>query len=267
MAPAMPGDSVAEATMPEPATGDVAILEDPIADAAIAEPTMLDAAVPQSEILDTTELEPEILETAELESEILDTAELEPEILEEASPEAVLDPLVPEQQEAEPPLIDLLASDADEPAAAAEPPKLVPAAAFPQTRGATRETEVPSWVENGEHRIVVHLLDGRVKRGMARELSAASAAISLQVRSGEPAEKIPVEQVKAVFLMLPPGAERSPPQGEKIRVMFHDGREIVGYSSDFNQSERGFSLIPADTRSNTGRIFVFRSSVHEIQPM
>jgi hypothetical protein len=164
---------------------------------------------------------------------------------------------------AEPPLIDLLDSDADD-------SKVLPfeMVEIPTPESLESSPRAPTLdLEGGDQRIVLHMMDGRVKRGLARELSLMAEAIPIEVRAGGPTEEIPVEQVKTIFFMLAPGAERPVPHGEKIRVMFHDGREIVGYSSDFKSSDRGFFLVPADARSNTGKVYLFRWSVHDIRPM
>jgi hypothetical protein len=48
-------------------------------------------------------------------------------------------------------------------------------------------------------------------------------------------------------------------------VGFADGRQIVGFSEDVDGGEQGFFLVPADTRTHTARIYVFRAGVQSIQ--
>ena len=79
-------------------------------------------------------------------------------------------------------------------------------------------------------------------------------------------ERIPAERVKAIFFMLPPGAKQPSGVGPKIRVTFQDGRQVVGFSQDYKNNDPGFFIIPADNRTNTARIYIFRSSVQAIGP-
>ena len=58
---------------------------------------------------------------------------------------------------------------------------------------------------------------------------------------------------------LPPVAE-----GKRVRVAFRDGRQVAGFSPDYREGGSGFFMIPADTRTNTGRIWVYRDAVRQI---
>jgi len=70
--------------------------------------------------------------------------------------------------------------------------------------------------------------------------------------------------VKAIFFMQEPGSPPPPSRGRRIRVGFSDGRQIVGFSEDVDGGEQGFFLVPADTRTHTARIYVFRAGVQSI---
>jgi hypothetical protein len=116
----------------------------------------------------------------------------------------------------------------------------------------------------GEHRVIIHTMEGQVKRGTIRNLDLMDDAIPLELQAGSAPERIPMARVKAIFFMAQIGAKPPPPVGEKIRVTFRDGRQVAGYSSDYKGSEIGFFIVPADTRTNTARIYVFRSSVQAV---
>jgi hypothetical protein len=114
----------------------------------------------------------------------------------------------------------------------------------------------------GEHRVIVHTVEGQVKRGVVRDVDLLDTVIPLELQSGT--ERIPAGRVKAIFFMTGAGAKQPAPSGQKIRVTFGDGRQIAGFSNDFRGTEAGFFLVPADNRTNTARIYVFRSSVQSV---
>jgi Family of unknown function (DUF6982) len=120
----------------------------------------------------------------------------------------------------------------------------------------------PTFVE-GEHRVVLHTLEGQVRRGLVKDLDLLDPVIRL-AQPGRPPEAIPADRVKAIFFMLEPGTQALPSTGRRIRVGFADGRQIVGFSEDVDAGEQGFFLVPADTRTHTARIYVFRAGIQSI---
>ena len=89
-------------------------------------------------------------------------------------------------------------------------------------------------------------------------------ALSLAPQPGAPGEEIAAEKVKAIFFMLSPGEKPPAAEGRKVRVTFRDGRQIAGFSPDYRDDGIGFFMIPADTKTNTGRIWVFRAAVRQL---
>ena len=120
----------------------------------------------------------------------------------------------------------------------------------------------PTFVE-GEHRVVLHTLEGQVRRGTVKDIDLLDPVIRL-VQPGRAPEAIAAERVKAIFFMQEPGAPPPPSSGRRIRVGFADGRQIVGFSDDVDAGEQGFFLVPADTRTHTARIYVFRAGIASI---
>ena len=49
-----------------------------------------------------------------------------------------------------------------------------------------------------------------------------------------------------------------------MRVTFRDGRQVAGFSPDYREDAVGFFMVPADTRTNTGRIWVYRGAVRQV---
>jgi hypothetical protein len=121
-----------------------------------------------------------------------------------------------------------------------------------------------SFIE-GEHRVIIHTIEGQVKRGTIRNLDLVlDDTIPLEQQVGREPERIPTARVKAIFFMLPLGTKPPPLTGDKIRVAFKDGRQVAGYSHDHAGADIGFFMVPADNRTNTARIFVFRNSVQNV---
>jgi len=112
--------------------------------------------------------------------------------------------------------------------------------------------------------VIIHTVEGQVKRGVIRDVDLMEQAIPLEQQAGFAPEQIPTERVKAIFFMSQAGVRPPSPSGQKIRVTFRDGRQVAGFSDDYTGSDLGFFIVPADTRTNTARIYVFRSSVQGI---
>jgi|GEM_PF-5322159 len=118
----------------------------------------------------------------------------------------------------------------------------------------------------GEHRVVVHLIDGQVKRGTVQDLDLTAGIVPLQSAPGV-VDNIAADRLKAIFFMRAAGAGKSVPSGQKIHLTLQDGREVVGFSHDFKTGNPGFFLCPVDQRTNTDRIFVPRWSVYSIEEL
>ncbi|HEX9506915.1 MAG TPA: hypothetical protein VF947_00830, partial [Myxococcales bacterium] len=152
----------------------------------------------------------------------------------------------------------LLGAAAEAPAAPGDSETFESAAPLLDTNNGVKSTFVA-----GEHRVVVHLIDGQVKRGTVQDLDLTAGTVPLQSAPGV-VDNIATDRLKAIFFMLAPGAPKTAPGGQKIRLTLQDGREVVGFSDDFKTGTPGFFLRPADERTNTARIFVPRWSVYSI---
>jgi hypothetical protein len=101
-----------------------------------------------------------------------------------------------------------------------------------------------------------------VKRGALRDANLGDDAIRLENANGS--ETIPRARVKAIFFMLAPGAKSPATAGQKVRVTFKDGRQVAGFSRDHQSGTAGFFVVPADNRTNTERIFIYRHGVQAV---
>jgi hypothetical protein len=116
----------------------------------------------------------------------------------------------------------------------------------------------------GKHRVVVHTADGQVKRGAMMDAALDGSEVVIEAQAGSGHEVIPSNRIKAIFFMLPTGETPPPPQGVRVRVTFRDGRQVVGFSPDYDPKRVGFFMVPADTRTHTARIWVCQSAVRQV---
>jgi hypothetical protein len=116
----------------------------------------------------------------------------------------------------------------------------------------------------GTHRVVVHTVEGLVKRGVIADVSLDAPSLSLAPQPDAAPEQLPSTKIKAIFFMLAAGEKPPAAGGKKVRVTFNDGRQIAGFSPDYSDAGPGFFMIPADTRTNTGRIWVYRGAVKAV---
>ena len=155
-------------------------------------------------------------------------------------------------------------------AAAAPPPPAHPFLDFPAPTAESAEATEPPLLDAGasasfvagEHRVVVHTVEGQVLRGSLVDVDLDSAEVPLGGGGG--VQLIPASRIKAIFFMLLPGGNPPPPEGKKVRVTFRDGRQVAGFSGDYDERHTGFFMIPADSRTNTGRIWVYRNATRQV---
>jgi hypothetical protein len=121
----------------------------------------------------------------------------------------------------------------------------------------------PVSVIPGEHRVVVHTLAGPLKRGTLRDPDLDAPQFDLVVPNGS-VEKIAVGLIKAIFFMMAPGQAPPQPEGKRLTVSFADGRQLSGFCPEVRDSDPGFFILPADSRTNTARIYILRAAVKDI---
>ena len=120
----------------------------------------------------------------------------------------------------------------------------------------------PSFV-SGDHRVVLHTLEGQVLRGSLANADLGDPDLPLIQPNGAVA-RIPAGQVKAIFFMLPAGERPPTAAGTRVRVVFGDGRQVSGLSPDYSPDSPGFFVLPIDGRTNTERVWVYRGNVRQI---
>ena len=116
----------------------------------------------------------------------------------------------------------------------------------------------------GAHRVVVHTLEGQVKRGVISDADLSAGALDLASQAGGVPEIVPTDHVKAIFFMLAPGEHAPAAEGKRVRVTFRDGRQVAGLSPDYHEDALGFFMFPADARTSTSRIWVYQAAVRQV---
>jgi hypothetical protein len=124
--------------------------------------------------------------------------------------------------------------------------------------------ELVSTVVAGTNRVVIHTMEGLVKRGVLVDADLAAPVLGLAAQRGAEPEVLGADHVKAIFFMLEPGEPPPAAEGKRVRVTFRDGRQVAGFSPDYREGGIGFFMVPADNRTNTGRIWVYRSAVRQV---
>jgi hypothetical protein len=123
--------------------------------------------------------------------------------------------------------------------------------------------ETPSVILPGEHRVVLHTLEGGVKRGVANDIDLAADSVALSPAPGQPAtEIIAFSRAKALFFMLQPGEKPQAATGRRVKVTFVDGRQVEGVLGE--EIAQGFFLLPVETRTSTARVYVLSHAVRSV---
>jgi len=147
--------------------------------------------------------------------------------------------------------------------APAPPPEEVAEPAPEEVPAAGPASVVSPTFVSGEHRVVVHTVEGQVLRGSLADADLVGAEVPLLQAGGELLH-VPASRAKAVFFMLAPGEKPPAALGTKVRVVFSDGRQVAGMSPDYAPGAPGFFLVPLDSRTNTGRIWIYRDATRQI---
>ena len=124
------------------------------------------------------------------------------------------------------------------------------------------------------HGIVARYVDGKVLKGFTEELFPSKASFHLELADSGDQQKIALAKLKAVYFVKSFEGERErrdlkkgerPGYGKKIRVVFKDGEEIVGYTSGYTPDRAAFYLFPVDPGSNNDRVLVVTRSTAQVE--
>ncbi len=124
-----------------------------------------------------------------------------------------------------------------------------------------------------ENKIVVHMKDGKIHKGVTHDFGPALDTFHLlPAEGGGVPVKVAMDDMKALFYVKDYIGNRdyvarqqfdaAREAGRKAIVSFKDGEEIWGYLGEGADGDgSGFFLFPADDDDNNTRIFVIRSAM------
>ena len=128
-----------------------------------------------------------------------------------------------------------------------------------------------------ENKIVVHMKDGKVHKGVTHDFAPEKDGFHLlPAEGGGVPIQVGMEQMKALFYVKDYIGNRDfvahrsftdeSRQRRKAIARFEDGEEIWGFVAEGAEEEAsGFFFYPADQRDNNVRIFVVRSALKELR--
>jgi hypothetical protein len=129
-----------------------------------------------------------------------------------------------------------------------------------------------------ENKIVVHMKDGVIRKGVTHDFDARKEGFHLlPAEGGGVPLRVDSNEMKALFYVKDYMGNRdfvsrcqfseAVEAGRKAVVAFKDGEEIWGYLGAGSEDLKniGFFFFPADEDDNNIRIFVIRSAMEELR--
>ncbi len=125
----------------------------------------------------------------------------------------------------------------------------------------------------GVNKLIARYRDGRLLKGSANDFAPGKKTFHLiSMNNPRDITEVAIADLKAVFFVKdfhgdPGRVDRNdfdpdvPAIGKKLMVEFEDGERMAGYSLVFNPAHGGFFLTPADSESNTIRVFIVNTAV------
>jgi len=124
-----------------------------------------------------------------------------------------------------------------------------------------------------ESKVVAHFLDHRIVKGYTADFFPHQEYFHLVELGTNRAVRIELKDLKALFVVKtfegdPVYREKKDVErkglGNKVKVIFRDGEELVGYTQGFLRGRDGFLMYPLDDNSNNDTIYVNRAATAEI---
>ena len=121
-------------------------------------------------------------------------------------------------------------------------------------------------------KIIAKYKDGSTLKGSTDDFSPDKNNFHFRPLEGKTV-LVDVEDLKALFFVKsfegnknrkPRYKDARPWGGIKVKVVFIDGEEVVGYTLHHSVDKQGFFVIPADLQNNNEKIFVITSATKDI---
>ena len=122
-------------------------------------------------------------------------------------------------------------------------------------------------------KIVAHYNNRQVKKGYSNNFFPNKLFFHLETAEGD-SQRIEMDSLKAVFFTKDFAGDKDHRDdyshevrgaGRKMRVEFHDGEVIIGYTLGYSADRQGFFLTPADVNGNNERIFVMNDASRKVE--
>jgi len=123
-----------------------------------------------------------------------------------------------------------------------------------------------------EHIVAARFLDGSVLKGVTSDFTPLKTSFNLRLDDGD-TKIIDTDELKAIFFIKSAESSQDAEDtykniaeygGKKVKVHFHDGEVIIGYTMEFMSDYHGFFITPADENSNNERIYVITAATEKI---
>jgi len=123
------------------------------------------------------------------------------------------------------------------------------------------------------NKVVVHFADGRILKGRTRDFLPKKADFHVESIEHE-TSLVHVAELKAIFFVrdhtgtkdrVRTSEDEVAGGGRKIRVVFGDGEELIGFTSSYQADRPGFFMVPADLKGNNERVFVATASAKLVE--
>ena len=124
-----------------------------------------------------------------------------------------------------------------------------------------------------QNRIVLHYGDGQIIKGKTGDFFPDKQWFHVIDKDTEENIRVDVTKLKGIFFVRDYDGDSEYQEhynghrtgfGKKVKVLFKDGEEIIGYTPGFSPTKAGFFLFPSDPKSNTEKIFVLNVATEEI---
>lgn len=125
-----------------------------------------------------------------------------------------------------------------------------------------------------KQRIVARFRDGETLKGFTGDLFPNKDSFRVEADDGGDRRRISLDELKAVFYVKSFEGDhqrREQKEGEragygkKIRVVFGDSEEIVGYTSGYTPNRAAIFVFPVDPESNNERILVVNGATDHVE--
>jgi small nuclear ribonucleoprotein (snRNP)-like protein len=127
-----------------------------------------------------------------------------------------------------------------------------------------------------EHKVVVHMVDGKIHKGLTRNFDPeADSFYLLPAEGGGVPVRIEMDRLKALFWVKDyvgnsdfvgrRDFEEVARSGKRVILKFRDGEEMWGTVAEVPGENAGFFFYPADRDDNNIKVYVVRSALEDMR--